>query len=72
MIGACAGIALVATLGTAALKAASRELLTGIAAIVLEGTSLYSGRSSVRGTLLAGLLLGTANSGLTLLNVSSS
>ena len=44
---------------------------SGIAAIILGGTSLYGGRGSVWGTLLAVLILGTLNNGLTLLDVSS-
>ena len=48
-----------------------KHLLTVIAAIILGGTSLFGGRGSVWGTLLAVLILGTLNNGLTLLNVSS-
>ena len=58
-------------LGAAAPNAASPHLLTVIAAIILGGTSLYGGRGSVWGTLLAVLILGTLNNGLTLLDVSS-
>jgi ribose transport system permease protein len=42
-----------------------------VAAIILGGTSLFGGRGSAWGTLLAVLILGTLNNGLTLLNVSS-
>ncbi|WP_246716351.1 ABC transporter permease [Martelella soudanensis] len=42
-----------------------------IAAIILGGTSLYGGRGSVWGTVLAVLILGTLNNGLTLLDISS-
>ena len=69
--GAVAGIILAAMLGAAAPNAASPHLLTVIAAIILGGTSLYGGRGSVWGTLLAVLILGTLNNGLTLLDVSS-
>jgi ribose transport system permease protein len=69
--GAVAGIVLAAMLGAAAPAAASPHLLTVIAAIILGGTSLYGGRGSVWGTLLAVLILGTLNNGLTLLDVSS-
>ena len=69
--GALAGVVLAAMLGAAAPNAASQYLLTVIAAIILGGTSLYGGRGSVWGTLLAVLILGTLNNGLTLLNVSS-
>ena len=69
--GAAAGIILAAMLGAAAPNAASAHLLTVIAAIILGGTSLYGGRGSVWGTLLAVLILGTLNNGLTLLDVSS-
>jgi ribose transport system permease protein len=58
-------------LGAAAPDAAGQNLLTVIAAIILGGTSLFGGRGSVWGTLLAVLILGTLNNGLTLLNVSS-
>jgi ribose/xylose/arabinose/galactoside ABC-type transport system permease subunit len=50
---------------------AGSSLLTVIAAIILGGTSLYGGRGSVWGTVLAVLILGTLNNGLTLLDVSS-
>jgi ribose transport system permease protein len=69
--GAVAGAILTAQLGAAAPQAASTHLLTVIAAIILGGTSLYGGRGSVWGTLLAVLILGTLNNGLTLLDVSS-
>ena len=69
--GAVAGTVLAAMLGAAAPNAASPHLLTVIAAIILGGTSLYGGRGSVWGTLLAVLILGTLNNGLTLLDVSS-
>lgn len=71
IIGAVAGIILAAMLGAAAPNAASSNLLTVIAAIILGGTSLYGGRGSVWGTVLAVLILGTLNNGLTLLDVSS-
>ncbi|MGK9230459.1 ABC transporter permease [Inquilinus limosus] len=69
--GAVAGLVLAAMLGAAAPDAAGKHLLTVIAAIILGGTSLFGGRGSVWGTLLAVLILGTLNNGLTLLNVSS-
>ncbi len=69
--GALAGIVLAAMLGAAAPNAAGQHLLTIIAAIILGGTSLFGGRGSVWGTLIAVLILGTLNNGLTLLNVSS-
>lgn len=69
--GAMAGIILAAMLGAAAPNAAGPHLLTIIAAIILGGTSLFGGRGSVWGTLIAVLILGTLNNGLTLLNVSS-
>jgi ribose transport system permease protein len=69
--GAISGTVLAAMLGAAAPNAASEHLLTVIAAIILGGTSLYGGRGSVWGTLLAVLILGTLANGLTLLDVSS-
>ena len=69
--GAVAGTMLAAMLGAAAPTAAAPHLLTVIAAIILGGTSLNGGRGSVWGTLLAVLILGTLNNGLTLLGVSS-
>ena len=70
-VGAVAGIMLAAMLGAAAPNAAGAQLLTVVAAIILGGTSLYGGRGSVWGTILAVLILGTLNNGLTLLDVSS-
>lgn len=69
--GAIAGTVLAAMLGAAAPNAAGPHLLTVIAAIILGGTSLQGGRGSVWGTLVAVLILGTLNNGLTLMNVSS-
>jgi ribose transport system permease protein len=71
MSGALAGAMLAAMLGAAAPAAASPHLLTVIAAIILGGTSLAGGRGSIWGTLIAVLILGTLNNGLTLNNVSS-
>jgi ribose transport system permease protein len=71
MVGAVSGIILGAMLGAAAPNAAGSSLLTVIAAIILGGTSLLGGRGSVWGTVLAVLILGTLNNGLTLLDVSS-
>jgi ribose transport system permease protein len=69
--GAVAGTVLAAMLGAAAPNAAAPHLLTVIAAIILGGTSLQGGRGSVWGTLVAVLILGTLNNGLTLLDVTS-
>ena len=69
--GAMAGVIVAAMLGAAAPDSVGKHLLTVIAAIILGGTSLFGGRGSVWGTLLAVLILGTLNNGLTLLNVSS-
>lgn len=71
IVGAVSGIILGAMLGAAAPNAAGSSLLTVIAAIILGGTSLLGGRGSVWGTVLAVLILGTLNNGLTLLDVSS-
>jgi len=69
--GVISGFILASTLGASAPTAASESILTVIAAVILGGTSLYGGRGSIWGTLLAVLILGTLNNGLVLLNVSS-
>lgn len=71
VFGAIAGVIVAAMLGAAAPDSVGKHLLTVVAAIILGGTSLFGGRGSVWGTLLAVLILGTLNNGLTLLNVSS-
>ncbi len=71
LFGALAGVIVAAMLGAAAPDSVGKHLLTVVAAIILGGTSLFGGRGSVWGTLLAVLILGTLNNGLTLLNVSS-
>lgn len=69
--GVLSGFVLATTLGAAAPTVASESILTVIAAVILGGTSLFGGRGSIWGTLLAVMILGTLNNGLVLLNVSS-
>ena len=55
--GAVSGLVLAAMLYAAAPDSAGQHLLTVIAAVILGGTSLFGGRGTIWGTLLAVLLL---------------
>lgn len=68
---ALAGLLLVGQAGTAASGAATGYELQVITAVLLGGTAIQGGIGRVRGTLLAVLIIGTLNNGMTLLAVPS-
>jgi ribose transport system permease protein len=73
--GACAGLAGVLTtseLGAGSPQVGDTFLLSVITAVILGGASLQGGAGSVLGTLVAVFILGTLQSGFTLLQYSSS
>ncbi len=68
---AVAGLVLTAYLGSARSDLGSEALLAIITAVVLGGSSIYGGQSSVLGTLLASLTLGFMRQGLLALGITS-
>ncbi|HQD43888.1 MAG TPA: ABC transporter permease [Defluviitoga tunisiensis] len=67
---ALGGMVLTSRLGSAQPNAATGYELDAIAAVVVGGTSLFGGEGWVLGTLLGGLLMGTLNNGMAIMNVS--
>jgi ribose/xylose/arabinose/galactoside ABC-type transport system permease subunit len=70
-LAAVAGLVLVARTGNAQPSAALGIELDVITAVILGGTSLTGGRGQLAGTLVALLVIGIVNNGLTLLGVPS-
>jgi ribose/xylose/arabinose/galactoside ABC-type transport system permease subunit len=70
-LAALAGLVLVARTGNAQPSAALGIELDVITAVILGGTSLSGGRGTLAGTLVALLLIGIINNGLTLVGVPS-
>ena len=70
-LAALAGLVLVARTGNAQPSAALGVELDVITAVILGGTSLTGGRGVLAGTLVALLVIGIVNNGLTLLGVPS-
>jgi ribose/xylose/arabinose/galactoside ABC-type transport system permease subunit len=70
-LAALAGLVLVARTGNAQPSAALGIELDVITAVILGGTSLTGGRGTLAGTLVALLLIGIINNGLTLVGVPS-
>jgi ribose/xylose/arabinose/galactoside ABC-type transport system permease subunit len=68
---ALAGIVLAAQAGTANSTAANGYELQVITAVLLGGASLTGGAGKVRGTLLAILIIGVLNNGMTILAIQS-
>ncbi|GAB3461569.1 ABC transporter permease [Streptomonospora sediminis] len=72
MLSAIGGILLVSRSFSASLDtAAGEELMMGIAAAVIGGTSLFGGRGNAYSALLGGLVLGAITSGLYLLQMGT-
>ncbi|QBI54712.1 sugar ABC transporter permease [Streptomonospora litoralis] len=72
MLSAMGGILLVSRSFSASLDtAAGEELMMGIAAAVIGGTSLFGGRGNAYSALLGGLVLGAITSGLYLLQMGT-
>lgn len=70
-LAALAGLVLVARTGNAQPSAGLGYELDVITAVILGGTSLTGGRGKLAGTLVALLVIGIVNNGLTLLGVPS-
>ncbi len=70
-LASLAGLVLVARTGNAQPSAALGVELDVITAVILGGTSLTGGRGRLAGTLIALLVIGIVNNGLTLLGVPS-
>lgn len=70
-LAAVAGLMYVARTGNAQPSAALGYELDVITAVILGGTSLTGGRGSLAGTLVALLIIGIVNNGLTLMGVPS-
>lgn len=70
-LAALAGLVLVARTGNAQPSAALGVELDVVTAVILGGTSLTGGRGRLAGTLVALLVLGIVNNGLTLVGVPS-
>ena len=68
---ALAGVVVTARLNTAEAIAGMGMELEAIAAVVMGGTSFFGGESSIAGTLLGALIIGTLANGLTIINVPS-
>ena len=66
---AVAGLVLAGESGTASATAATGYELQVITAVLLGGTSLLGGTGRIRGTLIAVLIIGVLDNGLTLLQV---
>ena len=66
-----AGLVLVSQLGAASPQAATGLELSVVTAVILGGASLAGGRGTILGTLIAVLILGVLNNGMTLMNLDS-
>ena len=66
-----AGLIVTARLNTAEAIAGLGMELEAIAAVVMGGTSFFGGETSIAGTVLGALIIGTLGNGLTLLNIPS-
>lgn len=71
LLSAVAGLIIVSQLDAASPNAAQGVELRVVAAVILGGASLKGGRGTIFGTLLAVVLLGILQNGLTLLGISS-
>ena len=71
VMGALAGMIVMARISAAQGNAGSPYLLTAIAAAVIGGANLMGGEGRIAGTLVGALILGALSNGLVLLNVPS-
>ena len=69
LMAGAAGVFDITRFGTTALSGHSTDTLAAIAAVVIGGTSLFGGRASMGGTLVASFLPVELVSGLVMLNV---
>ena len=70
-VAGIAGIIMTSRVGAAEPLAGDGYETYAIAACIIGGTSFFGGKGKIFGVVLGGLIIGTINNGLNILNVSS-